>query len=103
VSIADVYNIQRKLIEAQRKMVKNEYVKELLINDSIELDFIWVYELSAGVLTGSAEAAIKLVADQRGYTIRVIHPHDIVTQDVDPSRLNILVDDNDKIIKVGLY
>jgi hypothetical protein len=103
MGIAEVHNLQKRILEAQKQLVKNDYIKELLTNNKIELDFIWVYELSGGVLTGSARAAIELTAKQKGYTLRTIHPGDIVEQNVDPKRLNVSVDENNKIIKVGLY
>lgn len=84
-------------------MTRDKLAKLMLTND-VDPKFMFVYELSKDGCVDE-EVEIKLqeyLEDSKFEYIRVIHPKQLITMDYRMDRLNISVDENNKIEDISI-
>jgi len=86
--------------------MKNDILAKKLLLKNIPPEFIWIYELTNGIISKDKRNAITTIlnteAYKKGFDIRIIAPYEMVTMDWQSKRINIQLDDEGNICNIDL-
>jgi len=86
-------------------MDKSILAKKLL-SDEIPSKFVWIYDITNGLIPKSKNDAIATIlsteAYKKGFDIRIIRPYEMITMDWQSKRINIQLDNEDNITDIDI-
>jgi len=86
--------------------MNNDILAKKLLLENIPPEFIWIYELTNGIISKDNRNAITTILNTEaykiGFDIRIIAPDEMVTMDWQSKRINIQIDYNGYIKYIAL-